>query len=98
MLENYEFKTTFWMDFSIADRFGIAAIKDTFKRAFDEWKNNVEYLTELVIVLNWKIWDHYEKGHMEIAKVYDSIYWKARDFALDNLKGDDLNYYYRMTD
>ena len=30
--------TTFWDDFSIADRFGISAIKDTYKRAFEEWK------------------------------------------------------------
>ena len=46
MRENgYETKTTFWMDFSIADRFGIEAIKDTFKRAFDEWKEHYEYLS-----------------------------------------------------
>ncbi len=34
MMMGYEQKTTFWMDFSIADKFGIAAIKDTYKRAF----------------------------------------------------------------
>ena len=33
MIENgYQPKTTFWMDFSIADKFGIAAIKDTYNR------------------------------------------------------------------
>ena len=40
-----ELKTTFWQDFSIADRFGSKAIKDTYKRAFDGWKNNTEYVT-----------------------------------------------------
>lgn len=41
MRENgYELQTTFWEDFSIADRFGLSAIQDTFKRAFEEWKNN----------------------------------------------------------
>ena len=41
MIENgYQPKTTFWMDFSIADKFGIAAIKDTYNRAFKEWKTN----------------------------------------------------------
>ena len=30
MLENgYELQTTFWNDFSIADRFGLSAIQDT---------------------------------------------------------------------
>lgn len=37
MLENgYQPKTTFWMDFSIADRFGTEAIVDTYERAFKE--------------------------------------------------------------
>lgn len=57
----YECKTTFWMDFSIADRFGIAAVKDTFKRAFKEWRTNVVYLTELVLVLNHKMWQPTER-------------------------------------
>ena len=31
MAENgYELQTTFWSDFSIADRFGLSAIRDTF--------------------------------------------------------------------
>ena len=61
MRENgYELQTTFWEDFSIADRFGLSAIQDTFKRAFEEWKNNYKYLTELILVLNHKIWQYYE--------------------------------------
>ena len=35
----YEEKTTFWDDFSIADAFGMVAIKDTYRRAFNEWKS-----------------------------------------------------------
>lgn len=34
--ETEGFSTTFFMDFSIADRFGDDAIKDTFQRAFKE--------------------------------------------------------------
>lgn len=50
MAENgYELQTTFWSDFSIADRFGLSAIRDTFNRAFREWKEDYEYLTELVV-------------------------------------------------
>ena len=33
-----EVKTTFWEDFSIAERFGLSAIQDTFNRSFKEWK------------------------------------------------------------
>ena len=41
----YEMTTTFMRDFDIADMFGENAIKDTFKRAFDEWKGNYIYIS-----------------------------------------------------
>jgi hypothetical protein len=55
------FKTTFFEDFTIADKFGKDAVLDTYKRAFKERKSDYKYLTELVIALNWKIWEHYDK-------------------------------------
>ena len=93
-----EFKTTFWMDFSIADRFGENAIKDTYKRAFKEWKGNHEYLTELVIVLNHKIWQWWEKGYDKYSRLYDGLWREAHQYALDNLKGKEFEYYFQMTD
>jgi len=96
-MDGYEFKTTFWQDFTIADKFGTDAIKDTFKRAFNEWKDNYIYLTELVLVLNWKIWEWYEKNR-EIAVVYNTLWERADNYAVNNLKGDDLTYFYRETD
>lgn len=99
MLTNcgYETKTTFWMDFSIADTYGVGAIKDTFKRTFEAWRSNYVYLTELVIVLNYKIWAYYEKNE-KYCELYTSLYDKARDYALDNLKDEELSYYLRVTD
>lgn len=93
----YETKTTFYDDFTIADRFGIKAVKDTFNRAFEEWKTNVEYVTELVVVLNHKIWHHYT-SNIELAKVYNELYDKANEWCKDNLKGSDLDYFYKTTD
>lgn len=61
-MTGYKPITIFWEDFSIADHFGPSAIKDTFRRAFDEWKSDHKYLTELVMVLNWKIWQYYEES------------------------------------
>lgn len=55
----YYFKTTFWQDFTTAERFGVPAVQDTFNRAFREWRSNCIYLTEFVLVLNWKIWTWY---------------------------------------
>lgn len=95
---DYEFKTTFWSDFSIADMFGKNAIKDTFSRAFKEWKSNYEYLTELVIVLNWKLWQHYDTGNEDYARLYDELWKKADEYAVENLKDEELSYFLRVTD
>lgn len=96
-VNGYETQTTFWMDFSIADRFGIRAIKDTYKRASDAWKNNAVYMTELVMVLNWKCWSWHQKNSV-LCKLYSELYYKARDLAMDTLTGEDLQYFFRTTD
>ena len=93
----YEPKTTFWQDFSIADSFGGAAIQDTFNRAFEEWKSDHIYLTELVLVLNWKIWQWYEKDEA-IAQLYNKLWEQADAYACDNLQGEELQYFYTTTD
>lgn len=100
VLENgYEFVSTFPMDFSIADAFGVEAVKDTYNRAFTEWKSNHVYLTELVITLNLKIWQWWQKdNNSELAKVYDELWRKTHDYALDNLKDEELTFYLRTVD
>lgn len=89
--------TTFYEDFSIADKFGKSAIIDTYKRAFKEWKNDYKYLTELVMALNWKIYEHYQTNE-ELAKVYNGLWEEADEYAQDNLKDDELSYFYSTTD
>ncbi len=60
-LLDYECNTTFWNDFSIAERFGVEAIRDTYNRARAEWGRDRVYGTELGVVLNHKCWYWYEK-------------------------------------
>lgn len=96
-LPGYESKTAFWNDFSIADHFGIAAIRDTYKRAMRTWKSSPVYLTELVLVLNHKIWQWYEKNET-VARVYNELWEQADTYACEHLKGEDLAYFYRTTD
>ena len=97
-LNGYKPITTFWQDFSIADHFGKGAITDTYNRAFKEWKSDYKYLTELALVLNWKCWEHYEKGNKELSELYNK-YWQVVDnYAYDNLKEQELRYYFEKTD
>jgi len=107
----YKQITTFYTDFSIAEHFGEGAINDTFNRAFNEWKHDYKYLTELVMVLNWKLWVHYGRGmdkgisdsqkdnaELALAKVYDKLWKKADAYACSHLKGKELAYFYETTD
>lgn len=90
--------TTFYEDFSIADKFGLSAIKDTYRRGLKTAKAcGKEYLTEFVMVLNWKIWEHHQNNEI-YAKTYDDLWRKASEVAENTLKGDDLMYYYRTID
>lgn len=61
------------------------------------WHDNYIYLTELVLVLNHKIWHWYELDE-PTARVYNELWHNAARFAEDNLKGDELQYYYKTTD
>lgn len=92
-MTGYHPKTTLYEDFSIADGFGADAIIDTCKRAFNAWKDNTEYLTELVMVLNWKTLEHYEAGRGSYAELYNNLWTEADSWAMENLKGEDLKYY-----
>jgi len=97
-MTGYEEKTTFWNDFTIADAFGKSAIQDTFNRAFSEWKTSLEYVTELVLVLNWKMWQHSDNGNIEFGRLYEKLWRKTDNWCMKNLKGDELNYYLRTID
>lgn len=98
-MEDYEFKTTFWSDFTIADHFGVEAIKDTYERAFNEWKDNYIYLTELVLVLNWKIWQWYDNyGDCPIARLYNELWEQTQSYGYENLKDEELTYFWRTLD
>ena len=96
-LTGYQPITTFYMDFSIADKFGINAIKETYQRGFIEWQHDYKYMTELAMVLNWKIWWWHGKNE-EYAKLYDRLWREIDEWCIDNLKGEELEYYYKTTD
>ena len=96
MVDEHDYKG-FWQDFTIADRFGVSAIKDTYERAFEGWKDNVEYYASLVMTLNHKIWEWYEKDEA-VAKLYNELWMRADDYGRDNFKGKESEYYFNFLD
>lgn len=93
----YKPQFTFYEDFSIADRFGVSAVKRTYSVVFQNWKDNGKALTELCMALNWKIWEHY-KGRPDLAMVYDALWVEVDNYATSHLKGEDLSYFLHTTD
>ena len=88
----------FMQDFLIADRFGVSAIRDTYKRAFKEWRNNVEYFASFVLTLNHQIWNHHNAGDESVARVYDELWKKADAWGCEHFKGKDAEYYFSFLD
>lgn len=95
-MTGYKPVSSFYRDFSIADAFGVKAIKDTFNRAFKEWKKDVKMGTELAMVMSWKSFEH--QNNEEYCKVYSEFYYKMDDYCCDHYKGEDLDYYLKTTD
>lgn len=96
-ITGYTPMTTFYEDLGIAEAFGTDAVKDTYQSIFKEWGGHYQYLTELVMALNWKIWEHYETNP-KLAELYDQLWRQADEYAMSHLKGDELTYFFRTTD
>ena len=94
-----QFKTTFWADFTVADVFGEKAVKETFNHVFKEWRGDYRHLTSLVMTLNHKIfWHYYENKDYKMAKLYDTLWRKADEYAIKHLKDDELKFFLKTTD
>lgn len=94
----YEPISTFYSDFTIAEFVGgIPAVKDTYNRCVKSWSNDVKYVTELVMVLNHKIWEHYNTNN-DLSLVYNNLCQELDTWCMDNLKGKDLQYFISTLD
>lgn len=96
----YKPLTTLWEDFSIAESFGTAAIKDTASRAFNAWKDNYKYLTELIMVINHKCWYWNDKGNDKLSQFYVDLYYEYDARVIKLLENDKeaITYYFRTLD
>jgi len=93
-------RTTFTQDFLIAEAYGLAAIRDTYNRAFKGWKTSYKYFTELTMTLNHRLhaWFYRAGENDERTKLYDELWQKTYDWGCANLKGDELNFFYSVLD
>lgn len=89
--------TDLWQRFSeTEDAEGAKGVRKLYRTAFEECLYDYKKLTELVMVLNHKIFAHRKDD--ALARTYDALWRKADGYACDTLKGDEESYYYRTTD
>lgn len=100
-ITGYKPITTYFEDFSIAENFGTKAIIDTYNTAKKElatdFLGNYKELTELVMALNWKIWQHYQNNE-KVARTYNTLWQELDGIAQNELTGEALTYFYNTTD
>ena len=96
-LNGYQTKTTFYADMTIAEAYGLAGVRDTFNRVNRDWRSNYEYYTEFVLVLNHKIWEHYESNEA-LARLYNELWEEAERWVFDNFTDEQIAYFYEVTD
>lgn len=48
------------------------------------------------MALNWKCWEH--EKNTALMELYLELYEKADEWCVNNLTGNDLEYFYQTTD
>lgn len=93
----FQFESTFWEEFSIAEQYGEKGVKEHFSLVFPQWKDNLKYLMEIVQVLNLKIATWFGKDD-KLGMTYDELWHTSDEYALNNLSKDDLQTYLHTLD
>ena len=85
--EDYERKTTYTNDFSIAEWCvpvdGMSAIASALRNALQNWRDDVEFFAEIIIVINMKSWEHAARGNKQYGNMYSDLYYLVRDLYFD---------------
>ena len=100
--------TLFWADFSVADRFGLSAINDTFKRCYYKTRG-YKVVTEFAVVLNNKIWQWHDLAEREenevkraycekVQDLYNRFFQEVVGFVDSSFSEKEAEFYYRITD
>ncbi len=100
-MSGYERKTTFYADLSIAEWCGGSkAVQETYKRVMKQWMSDIEYITEFVMAINIKSWEHYERGNETLSKLYSELYHKAYEAVANHYENDEkaISYFWHTLD
>lgn len=101
--------TLFYADFKVAERFGIAAVWDTFRRCGDLKERDTKEVTELYVVLNHLEWEAHDKNEeLKANGKYSPCLIKAEPFysrkqgeirrLVDGWSDENKVHFFKVTD
>jgi len=92
--KGYEPRTDLWDTFTRAERSNIESVKIAYLEAWKR-RNEREYCTELALVLRDKIGMQRSR---DMAYFYEFLYKSITDYVNRNWTGEDLDYFFALTD
>lgn len=101
--EDYKRITTYTSDFSIAEwcvpAEGMNAIASTLRNALTNWRDDIKFFAEIIMVLCMKSNEHGVRGNREYCCMYADLYIEAKClyfdwFDKDNKQHDKAMQYY----
>ena len=88
-----------WPRFSIAEKFGKKEINTVYNDIFKAAKSDYKLLTELVMVLNHKVFEYSEyPKNTTLCAYYSELFLRTKNYALDTLNGAELQYFLETID
>lgn len=110
-MTGYKPLTTYWNDFETAEIFGgEKEIRALYKRARKNWSSDIQWITEICMVLNWRAHLWWERKNEALCKLYTELYeeldqWilECEDENVEEIKykhftKDEILYYLQTTD
>lgn len=95
-------KELFWQRLNVAEMCGPETIKGVAEVSFDEYKDDIEGLTMLVMAINHKSWAHHDIGNEKLSNLYADLYYEYYEKAINLLEKEsrdkDLTYFIRTLD
>ena len=87
-------KTIIWKQFDVAELCGKETIKGVAEADFDEYKDDIESLTALIMVINHKSWAHQADDLCDLyADLYYEYYEKAINYLNEQDRHEELTYF-----
>lgn len=106
--EDYKRITTYTSDFSIAEwcvpAEGMNAIASTLRNALTNWRDDIKFFAEILLVINMKSWEHAARGNNEYGKMYSELFYMVQALYFDWFDKDNkqhneaMRYYYDYVD